>query len=416
MSPSMGIPVYVQKFIEGGKDEAGTWVDDRNAKTSVFEAELITDDDLESQVLQVATTNTAVTNNGVTFKTPLGRVFLNTERGLTPVKSRKLNKKESSNIFAVLQQVAKGVVTKKTLDSDTKDLFKWLRSIVQWGKPITLDKDGNEVAKKPGYSNVWFDYVLDENGKNKEPRLFISGLGFSIPFTPSYLEKNKTDIIKTLQELYHNVQASPVNNDYSTPYNEITGIKPDGTPTYRKWERGYQEYLLSRDGRNNNDEIPLTTAIAPIVEEDDINRKGIYFTYNDADEMFSTVVDKEVVEEDTEEEDDNTPSTPPAGPKPAGIVTNFSPVLDDKTENIYKLPITPVNPNGTAYAKYRATSKGVTRAMMFDWEMLRSRLEEEYGPTGPQDFIDGDLMNSIKTFQLLTKMLLFLLRNKQNYN
>ena len=299
MLPSFGTVVYEQKIVEGEE------VDDKDAKNSVLSAKLIEQDDLETtQVLQVATTNDTVFNNGAAYKTPLGRVFLNILQGLVPMNSSRITQKKAEVIYKVLHKLTKDIAKTGKVTDESKVMFKWLGTTVQWGKPeVITDDKGNVTGSKPGYSSVWFDYALNEVTGQREPRLFISGLGFNMPFTSTSLEENRTQIINTLTNLYHNVRSKWVNSEnFNVPYNEIVDIAEDGTPVYKTWQN-YQTYLLSEEGRRS-EEIPLTTNMKALLEEDEVNREAIYFTYEDAEGMYS--VEETLPEEPEEVSTENT--------------------------------------------------------------------------------------------------------------
>ncbi len=358
MSPSQGVFVYSQKFVDDKQ------VNDYDAKNSVVEAGLVSQEDLESeQVLGVATTNENITNNGVTFTTPLGRVFLNTSFGLVPMKANKFSDKKAATLHKVLTQIAINLSSKgrkDKIDSDTLDMFKWLRHTVQWGVPETKIVDGEVIDSKPGYSSVWFT-----NEANEEPKLFISGLGFSIPFTESYLKDNKEAITNAFKNLYHNVLSSSTNNDnYSNRFDEIVDIDADGMPVMQSWEN-YQSYLLSSE-RPAKDQIPLTTPIAPIVEEGDLNRKGIYFTFNDATEMFETP-------EPAQPSSTQNPSPTEPG-ETVTDTTDMSPVLDGKTFNTW------VSNKGGYTVKYTATEEGVDKIQIIGADKIINNINSTVVP------------------------------------
>ena len=224
----------------------------------------------------IATTNKAVSNGSVTFNTPLGRVFLKVPGGLVKLFNRRFNKKEAETIFDVLHQITKNAVEDKSTKTErTQTLLNWIKSVAYWG----IAKNTQTGERKPaGYNNIWFEDVT-ENGV-VSTKLFISGRGGGFAFTPSSLENNKADIISLLQDMYFNANATLTNaNSYNKPYQEIVGLKKDGTPEYKRWDN-YQTFLLSSEGRTK-DEVPFTTVLKPQVDPNAINRKDVYFTLKD---------------------------------------------------------------------------------------------------------------------------------------
>lgn len=359
MVPSFGHPIYEKKWITNKNGEQEQ-VPNKEAKNSVTDAGLIEKADLQhKQVLQVATTNETIYNNGVTYKTPLGRVFLNIIEGLVPMSANKLSKKKSETIYKVLHKISNDLATRGTISEDNQKLFKWLRTVVQWGTPkIKKDANGKVIDSAPGYSSLWFDYEFNEVTQGMEPRLFMSGLGYSIPLTPTSLEENETEVTATLQNLYHNVKSKWTNQEhFNIPYTEITDIDENGNVITETWQN-YQTYLLSDEGRSI-DETPLTTPYAALIEDEDINRNGIYFTFENAEEMFTL---------ETVEEEDTTTEEPPTDQPPSGRVTTI-PVLDGKTDNVYVLS------NNKSFVLYRANSKGeITNFQLFEADDIITKI------------------------------------------
>lgn len=370
MTPSFGMPMYQQKTVvdENGKT---TTEDDKKAKNNVIETNLIEEDDLElRQVLQVATTNDSVTHNGVTYKTPLGRTFLNIAEGLLPMNANTLSRKKAETVYKVIRHLSRELASQGKLTEDTKKLINWLRTVIHWGAP--------QEGKEAGYSNVWFDYENNTETNRREPKLYISGLGFSMPFSPTSIEENKESIINTLQDLYHNVNNRLTDtNNYTNSYTEILDITDDGKVVSKEWPN-YQSYLLSPKERSN-EEIPLTTPLARIVEDDDVNRNGIYFTFDEAEEMYEIPVAEE--EEATTEETTETSEQEEDTPQRVTTV----PVFDGQTDNIWVAP-----DSRAGYAVYRVNEKGdITNFQLFEADEAKANILEKHGPDGLETFMEA---------------------------
>lgn len=277
---SFGTPEYVTYKTESGEDER-----DYTASTPITQTGLVTDEQIANdQLLKVPTTDVAIENGSTRFENPLGRVFLMLKNAFVPMKNRKLSSAEAETIYSAIYRLSSNLAEKGTLkDNDEAErLINWLRTIVNWGKP----------RNTAGYSSVWFESVPIEGSPLKSMRLFISGKGGSFEFTPSNLEARKDDIIFLLEQLYHNVNAKKVNDErtWSNPYEQIISVSKDGTIQTKDWN-SYQEYLLSSEGRKAND-IPLTTNIRPLENEEDINREGVYFTIDEYKDKFQTITPK----------------------------------------------------------------------------------------------------------------------------
>jgi hypothetical protein len=194
IAASFGVPSYVKQIKPDGTEGPIDYA----ARTSAVDSGLISKSDLvEDQVIMIATTNKAVSNGSVTFKTPLGRVFLKVPGGLVKLFNRKFNKKEAETIFDVLHQITKNAVEDKSTKTErTQTLLNWVKSVAYWG----IAKNTQTGERKPaGYNNIWFEDV-EENGV-VSTKLFISGKGEGFAFTPSSLENSKADIISLLQDM-----------------------------------------------------------------------------------------------------------------------------------------------------------------------------------------------------------------------
>jgi hypothetical protein len=337
ITPSFGRPTRVSITLPDGKK-----VTDPSAAVSVKAAGLIEDKDLvEKQLIEVPTVAKDISKGSTEFTDVLGRIFLVLDNAYVKLKNRLFNAKEAETIYDVLNQLSNNVFDDSGVEARSEYLIDWLRSVTFWGKP----KEG----KDPGYNSIWFERA------DGELRLFFSGKGESLSFTPQAMETQKEAIVTLLQNMYNNVNARKVQNtdEYNLPYEEIIGIGENGIPQTKEW-RNYQSYLLSDEGRTA-DEIPLFTDIAPLESPQDTNREGIYFTLSDAADNFTiteivrtvpkTVVPGGIkptaatpVSVEEEEEKVDVAETQEA-PIETAVGSKF--VLDGKTKNIF------VSPKGT---------------------------------------------------------------------
>jgi ABC-type transporter Mla subunit MlaD len=337
ITPSFGRPTKVSITLPDGKK-----VTDPNAAVSVKAAGLIEDKDLiNKQLVEVPTLEKDISRGSTEFTDVLGRVFLVLDNAYVKLKNRKFNSKEATTIYQVLTQLSNNVFEDEGVEARSEYLIDWLRSVTFWGKP--------KAGKDPGYNSIWFERV------DGELRLFFSGKGESLSFTPQAMEKQEGEITTLLQNMYNNVNARKVQNkdEYNLPYEEIIGIGENGVPQTKEW-RNYQTYLLSDEGRTSN-EIPLFTDITALESPEDTNRDGVYFTLRDAADNYTVTeivrtVPKTVtpggiktkatqVSQEEEEFVIGEEKTAPIENLP-----NSKFVLDGKTKNIY------VSPKGTKIA------------------------------------------------------------------
>ena len=278
IAASFGIPDYVTRLDEKGKE-----VRDYDARVPVEATGLLEEGALiQDPLLMVATSNDSVTYGRVTFDTPQGRVFLKVPNGLLKLNNRQLTEKEVDTIFDVMHQITKNTAKDGTTKTaETQYLFNWLKSVVYWGIP--KNKQTGE-RKDPGYNSIWFETVTE--GNQSAVKLFLSGLGGeAFDFTESGLENSKNEIKAILKGMYNNVDANKVNVDsFKKKYTEIVGIDENGKPITKDWDN-YQTYLLSAEGRTN-EEIPLVTQVRPLTDTTIPNKKGIYFTLDSTSDDF----------------------------------------------------------------------------------------------------------------------------------
>ena len=259
-----------------------------NARTAITDANLVTDNDINtSDLIEIPKTD-ALTSDTQVIEDSYGKTFLRVPNGYYELENRRHTEEEAETIYQALYQIAREMI-----DNGYKNNIKierivhWLKSVVYWGKPFT--KEG--VEKEAGYNSVFWE-------KNQEGKyiLVLSGKGKEFIYTPMDMEKNKGLIIDMLRGMFKNTNSSMIKEGGS--YEEITGIDKEGNITANVW-KSYKHYLLSNkfvsanedDVRNNEkrktEDIPLTTLMRPMLHEDDANRTGFYFYRKENTERFN---------------------------------------------------------------------------------------------------------------------------------
>ena len=327
---SFGIPEYV-------KDEEGNI--NYDTRTSVEDANLISESDLEKDVVVIvptlATTPPDIANlskGTVSMNVKLGTVALETANGYVLLNNRKQGEEQANVIFEAILQYAKNMINPEVGTSDPKSerLLNWLKSVVYWGIPH--NQDG---SKKPaGYNSIFFE----EDPTTKKLMLVLSGKGKSYRFTPTNLENNREEITMLISNLYNNINSHMV-KQLNEPYEEILSIDKDGNVISRTWQN-YQTYLVSNktpDGKKRSDkELPLSTLLKPVKENEE-NRTGIYFfTTDTADDYEIPVIEKKkVVTAKTIAPGriTKTPSTPTA-PPPVAAPSVATPIVQSATAQV----------------------------------------------------------------------------------
>jgi hypothetical protein len=322
---SFGIPQYITNLVEKVVNNRTIQVEEINydATTPVEKTGIVNKEDLSSKKVLVVSTGDSISEGSSTFSTEPGRVFLFPGNGLIKLNNRKLTNTEATSVYNAILQLSKIAFNKGSIKDDPQadQIIKWLKSVVYWGIAKSPQTGKRKAA---GYNNIWFEDVVDDKGQ-KSTRLFISGLGGNITFVPSEIRDRKNELITLISALYHNVNMTSVNDDsWSNPYYEIVGFEEDGSAIRKEW-KNYQTYLLSSEGRKD-EEIPLTTIVKPKQGENDFVRKGIYFTLNNSVDRFNaevtTPAPQPVAEEPTVAEQAEVAGAVDAvvAPKPTGVI------------------------------------------------------------------------------------------------
>jgi len=273
---------------EEERDEDGKII--YETRTSVQDAGLVSEDDLEgSQLIVIRTTPDSEGSNLATYSqgtasitAPVGTPILEVPNGIVKLQNRQFTEKEANNIFNAILAYANYMLDPEigTSDDRAKRVLSWLQSVVYWGIP----KDESGKRKPAGYNSIFFE--KDEvTGKLM---LTISGKGKDFPFTPSYLKDNKDKFITLLSGMYNNINSS-LAKDLNEKYEEIVSISEKGEIESRIWNN-YQSYLLGNktpDGKvRPGEELPLSTLMRPVTKENPVNRTNIYFYTADTADNF----------------------------------------------------------------------------------------------------------------------------------
>jgi predicted NAD-dependent protein-ADP-ribosyltransferase YbiA (DUF1768 family) len=353
INASFGLPEYVTTLVEKVVNGKTIQVEEinYNATTPVEKTGLVSKEDLTSNKLVNISTSDGVSEGSVTFKTKPGRVFLTLPGGLVKLNNRKLNSKEATTVYESILQLSKIAFEKGTIKDDVQaqQIVRWLKTVVYWG--IAKNPQTGQ-RKQAGYNNIWFEDVVNEKGE-KSSKLFISGMGGNLSFTPSEITSRRTELISMIGALYHNINKTLTDDkSWSNPYTEIVGFDKNGETLTREWPN-YQTYLLSSEGRTEQ-EIPLTTIVRPKTSENDVVKKAVYFTYIDNADTFNFELTKpaEVVAKETQPVTPQEPIiTPPAQTKEGEIEVN-------KTS-----PFSTFKADGKTVHKYK-TSQGIVNVII----------------------------------------------------
>ena len=286
---SFGNPQRVSQKDENGlviTDKKGNPIDDNTAVVSASEAGLITETALENKrVLTIPTTNNIISKGTTFFKNAIGRVFIMLNNGFVKLENRQLTETEATTVYQATTRLSEIMFEEGDVKSEeAQRLLRWLKSVVYWGTP----KNSKGEEKKGGHNSVFFKSVAVEGSPFKQLRLFISNKGGNVPFSPSYMRDNKSEMIALFKTLYNNVNSTRANggkkNEWNESYEEILEVKPNGDIVARDWQN-YQTFLLSSKNPDGSDrkkeEIPIFTTIRPKESPEDANRQGVYFVLTD---------------------------------------------------------------------------------------------------------------------------------------
>jgi hypothetical protein len=313
-------------IVENVKDASGKIV--YSTRTSVTSAGLVTPGEIErSQLIFIPKTNTKVSKGTVSYDSALGAVFLDTPNGYTKLQNRQHTETEANAIFDAMLQFAKNMINpEEGADSDSsKRILRFLQGTTYWGIPRNQDGSRKE---KDGYSSLFFE----KSAETGRLTLIIGGKDVGILFTPSAMRLNKERIISEIGKIYTNTNSAFA-KDLNEKFEQIISVSPEGEITSQIWDN-YQAYLLSDikpDGSKRKDyELPLSTTIRPLVGEEDVNKKGIYFFTTDTADDFVVPEPKKNVAKVL------TPGAPTAKPATETAEFEMEFTLGEKTST-YKL-------------------------------------------------------------------------------
>jgi hypothetical protein len=273
IAASFGIPQYVLD-----KNNEPNY----SARTNVLDAGLVSVEDLETKIVLRVPKTEAEGSQGLTaYDSATGKVFVQLPNSIVPVQNRKHTEEEASSIFDALVKLAEYAndIYQDMKDPEPTRILEYLKSVVYWGIP--LDAQGN---KKPaGYNSIFFE----TDQKTGALKLTISKEGLDFTFTPTELLRNKNSVIDKIMDIYGNVNSQML-DDINREYEQIISISEDGQVESVTWQN-YQTYLISNTLPSGEaremENTPLSTAMRPLNDAEDINRSGIYFyTTDNADD------------------------------------------------------------------------------------------------------------------------------------
>ena len=289
VAASFGIPQY-EITPEGEKN-----YDARNSVESTNLIGKTTDkgnNALEGKQIITVPTVSEIESQGLTAYTDaLGKPFLQSDNAVVPLVNKKHTEEEATVIYEAILQLSKYAMDAKEgiNKPNAKRLLNYLRSVVYWGIP----KDTQNRQKPAGYNSIFFE----TNPNTGKLTLTISNQGYDVVFTPTEIERNRGEIIDKIKNLHNNINSALVKK-INQKFEQITSISSEGTVESITWPN-YQSYLLSdrMPDKNGNittagkprssEDIPLTTTMRKVKNEDDINREGIYFYTTDTADDYS---------------------------------------------------------------------------------------------------------------------------------
>lgn len=380
---SFGRPEMVEKII----NEKGDRAVDYDAKTAVVDAGLVTEDDISSTpLIYIPKTNATASKGSVSFTDAIGQLFLEVKNAYVKLQNRRHSDKEAKVIFDSLVMLSKYMMDRsKGLKSDEAvRILTYLKSSVYWGTPETQQK----VRKNAGYNSIFFE--RDET--TGRMMLSISGKGKDFVFTPSSLLENEETILSMLEGMYKNVNSNMVQN-LNESYEEITKIGENGEVTSTIWPN-YQTYLLSNKNVDGSprveQELPVSTLIRPLVGENDVNRKNIYFyTTDNADDFTATVPA-------TKQAAQAKPVITPGMPKASEVAATAKPSETPETKTSNKEGIQVLEANIEA-RRTEELSKATTDAQKEEinnkYDEIKAKLDNVTVAKPGQFVLDGKTLN-----------------------
>jgi len=376
---SWGNPVYVT-YKEINKEGKEVEQRDYRAKTSLEDAQLVSESEIPSADVQVVTKNDLFAKGNFSISKSLGRVILVLSNSIVKLNNRRLNKNQALTIYKVLKALSENVQKNKNLkDEKSQSMLNWLKSTIYWGS--------KGMSESASVSQLWFNRT--EDGLY----LFFGKSGKQFEFKSSSIEDNKLEIIGLLEEMYTNTNSTMLANSVAKTkiYKEIIDIDEDGNLVFREWEN-YKTYLISKRYQElkfnevtkeerwvfttDRNDIPLTTNMRPIKTdvEGDVNKQAVYFTVTDLQKDYTIPEKKAVI----------TPIAPvtpqaaqPAPTAPSAPIVTPTPVVVVATQPIVskenRLIVDGVTEN-TSPEGYIFTYNGATGGFKFNIDKTEDKI------------------------------------------
>ena len=228
--------------------------------TLLSEEQMLTKED----AIQIATTGTIVAEGGRSVPVRVGSPYVVNGGSVRILNNRNLTENEVETVYEVLKQFVKKANTDKVFDNE---IVKYLHGILFFSSPYQTNQEGETVKGEIGRNQFFFRKGNFYFGKNE----------VAIPFTEESLEQNKEQVLAFLKGAYNNINNKMLKDN--SPYTEY--MLKDGKLTTKQWPT-YQQYLLSTEGRTN-DEIPVWTNIKPVnpsIEGDRLYETGSRYTFS----------------------------------------------------------------------------------------------------------------------------------------
>jgi hypothetical protein len=231
------------------------------------------------QLITVPTVNEIESQGLTSYTDALGKPFLVKDNAVVPLINKKHTQQEAESIYDALLGLSKAAMSGKQGIRDPKAvrILNFLRGVVYWGVP----------RNATGYNSIFFD----TNPDTGKLMLTISNKGYDVVFTPTELERNRGEVIDKIKELHNNINSTLVKKT-NNKFEQIISISSEGEVNSIMWPN-YQSYLLAdhlpdADGKittkgkkRSSEDIPLTTPMRKVKNNDDVNRHSIYFYTTD---------------------------------------------------------------------------------------------------------------------------------------